>query len=335
MPREILVLREAEIRRLLDPLGCLEAVEAALAAYSTGRAELPAVIQLDVPEHRGEIHIKAGHLHAGAHYAVKIVSGFPGNETLGLPPSGGLVLAFDARTGHPRALLLDNGYITDLRTGAAGAVAAKHLARQDAAVAAVIGTGAQARHQARALALVRPLVEIRVFGRNPEKARACAQDIAAQVPSAGRLKVTVAGSIREAMSGADIVVTATASREPLVLADWVLPGMHLTAVGSDQPDKQELHPDVLARADVLVADSRPQCLRLGEIHHAVAQGALREQDIDAELGEIVAGRAPGRRGPADITVCDLTGVGVQDVAAANVVLARALEEGAGQRLGLA
>jgi ornithine cyclodeaminase len=199
----------------------------------------------------------------------------------------------------------------------------------------VVGTGSQARHQARALLLVRPLAEIRIFGRNPDKAHACARDIAAEVPTAGSLKVTVATSIREAMAGADIVVTATASREPLITADWLLPGMHLTAVGSDQPDKQEIHPDVLARADVLVADSRPQCLRLGEIHHAVAQGALREQDIDAELGEIVAGRAPGRRGPADITVCDLTGVGVQDVAAANVVLARALAEGAGERLRLA
>src|SRR5262245_28524367 len=164
MSREILVLREAEIRRLLDPRACLDAVEAALAAYSTGRAELPAVIQLDVKENRGEIHIKAGHLHQGAHYAVKIASGFAGNEALGLPPSGGLVLAFDARTGHPAALLLDNGYITDLRTGSAGGVAAKHLARQDAAVAAVIGTGSQARHQARAVLLVRPLAEIRVFG---------------------------------------------------------------------------------------------------------------------------------------------------------------------------
>jgi len=335
MSRDILLLREAEIRELLDPRACLEAMEAALAAYSTGKAELPAVIQLDVPEERGEIHIKAGHLHGGAHYAVKIASGFPGNESLGWPVSGGMVLAFDARTGHPSALLMDNGYITDLRTGIAGAVAAKHLARRDATVAAVIGTGAQARHQMRALDLVRPLEAIRVYGRSPEKARACADDIAANHSHLRRCKVIVADSIEAAMADADVVVTATASRQPLVRAEWLAPGMHLTAVGSDQPDKQELHPEVLARADILVADSRPQCLRLGEIHHAVARGVIREEDIDAELGEIAAGLKPGRRGSDEITVCDLTGVGVQDVAAANVVLARAQERGVGERIRLA
>jgi ornithine cyclodeaminase len=335
VPGEILVLREAEIRELLDPHACLEAVEAAFAAYSTGRAELPAVIQLDVPERRGEIHVKAGHLHGGAHYAVKVASGFPGNEALGLPASGGLVLAFDARTGHPSALLLDNGYITDLRTGIAGAVAAKHLARPDAGVAAVIGTGAQARHQMRALSLVRPIEEIRIFGRSPEKARACAADLMADPRLERRCRVMVAESVREAMAGAAVVVTATASREPLVRAAWLAPGMHLTAVGSDQPDKQELEPDALARADRIVADSRPQCLRLGEIHHAVAAGAIGERDVDAELGEIAAGLKPGRAAPDEITVCDLTGVGVQDVAAANVVLGRALEAGIGERIPLA
>ena len=150
----------------------------------------------------------------------------------------------------------------------------------------------------------------------------------------GGCKTIVADSIREAMAGADIVVTATASRQPLVRAEWLAPGMHLTAVGSDQPDKQELHPEVLVRADRLVADSRPQCLRLGEIHHAVAQGVIHEEDIDAELGEIAAGLKPGRRRADEITVCDLTGVGVQDVAAANVVLDRALRGGIGERIRL-
>ena len=334
MSREVLLLREAEIRELLDPAACLAAVEAAFSSYSTGKAELPSVIQLDVPERRGEIHIKAGHLHGGANYAVKIVSGFPDNAALGLPMSGGMVLAFDARTGLPAALLLDNGYITDLRTGIAGAVAAKHLARPDATVAAVLGTGAQARHQMRALTLVRPLREIRVWGRSPEKARACADDLARDPVFRGVCRVTVAASIPESLAGADIIVTATASRVPLVRAGWIASGAHLTAVGSDQPDKQELEPQVLARADLLVADSRPQCLQRGEIHHAVAAGAIDETDIDAELGEITAGLKPGRQGAAAITVCDLTGVGVQDVAAATVILERARAAGAGERIRL-
>lgn len=335
MTREILLLRESEIRDLLDPAACLEAVESAFAAYSTGRAELPAVIQLDVPEEKGEIHIKAGHLHGGAHYAVKIASGFPGNEARGSPASGGMVLAFDARTGHPAGLLMDNGYITDLRTGCAGAVAARHLARAGSAVAAVLGTGQQARHQMRLLMLVRDLEEIRVWGRSGEKARACAEDLAARPPIAGRCRVVVVESVREAAAGADVVVSATASREPLLRAAWIAPGTHVTAVGSDQPDKQELEPELLARADRLVADSRPQCLRLGEIHHAVTRGVIAEPDIDAELGEIVAGRQPGRRGADEITICDLTGLGAQDVAAANVVMARARERGIGERIRLA
>jgi ornithine cyclodeaminase len=334
MPGDVLVLRETEIRGLLDPRAALAAIEAAFAAYSTGRADLPAVIQLSVPEHSGEIHVKAGHLHGGAHYAVKVASGFPGNAALGLPASGGLVLAFDARTGAPAAFLLDNGYITDLRTGLAGAVAAKHLARADATVAAILGSGAQARHQARCLALVRNLAAIRIWGRQAERARACATDLAADPVFAGRCRVEPAATIEAAVRGADIIVTTTASREPILRASWLSPGVHVTAVGSDQADKQEVEASAVAAADLLVADSRPQCLRLGEIHHAVAAGLIGEKDIDAEIGEIAAGARPGRRAAAEITFCDLTGVGVQDVAAANVVIARALAAGAGERVRL-
>jgi ornithine cyclodeaminase len=334
MAREVLLLRESEIRHLLDPRACLGAIEAAFAAYSTGRADLPAVIQLNVPEQHAEIHVKAGHLHGGPFFAVKVASGFPGNAALGLPAGGGLVMVFDAKTGAPAAILFDHGYITDLRTGLAGAVAAQHLARRDAAVAAILGTGAQARHQAGALALVRTLRELRIWGRDPAKTQACAAELAADPALGGHCRVVAAASAEAAIVGADIVVTATASRAPLVRAAWVAPGTHITAVGSDQADKQELDPALVARADVLVADSRPQCLRLGEIHHAVAAGLIGEQDIDAEIGEIVAGLKPGRRTPSDITLCDLTGIGVQDVAAATVVLVRARAAGAGERIRL-
>jgi ornithine cyclodeaminase len=146
--------------------------------------------------------------------------------------------------------------------------------------------------------------------------------------------VTAVREVREAVEGADIVVTVTSSREPLVRADWLAPGTHITAVGSDGPNKQELHTDVLKRADLIVADSRTQCLRLGEIHHAVADGAIQEERIGCELGEITAGRKPGRRSDSEITVCDLTGVGVQDVAAAALVLARARDAGAGQSIDI-
>lgn len=334
MGRSILILREPEIRELLDMGECIRAVEEALAAYSTGRAELPAVINLDIPESRGEIHVKAGHLHGGAHYAVKIASGFYDNPSKGLPQNDGMVLVFDAATGAPAALLLDNGYITDLRTGAAGAVAAKHLARREVPVVGVVGSGGQARFQLRALAQVRPFREARIYGRRPERARACAEELRRRPGMPAGARFLPVASARDAVEGADIVITVTASREPLVLAEWLAPGMHLTAVGSDGPDKQELEPAVLARADLLVADSTSQCLRLGEIHHAVASGAILEGRVDAELGQIAAGLKPGRRRDAEITVCDLTGVGVQDVAAASLVLARALSSGRGERLTL-
>ena len=334
MAREVLVLRESEIRTLLDPPSCLQAVEEALTAYAAGRAELPAVINLDVAESRAEVHVKAGHLHGGSHYAVKIASGFPENARRGESPNDGMVLLFDSRSGAPAALLLDNGFITDRRTGAAGAVAARHLARLDAGVAAVIGCGVQARYQIESLALVRRLREVRIYGRNRERARACADDLESSAAPDDRCRYIVSESIAEAVNGADIVITVTSSRAPLLRADWLGSGCHVTAVGSDGPDKQELEPELLARADLIVADSRVQCLRLGEIHHAVESGAITEDDIAAELGEIIGGLKSGRSSEHDLTVCDLTGVGVQDVAAASLVLQRALAAGIGERLRL-
>jgi len=355
MRREVLTLREPEIRALLDPRSCISAMEQAFAAYSTGRAQLPAVIHLDIPEdeapgnaapqNRGEIHVKAGYLNGGPYYAVKIVSGFLNNPQLGLPANDGMIVVFDARTGAPAAFLLDNGFITDFRTGAAGAVAARHLARAKISSVAVIGTGAQARYQLEMLALERTFSEVRIWGRDRDKACACADDLAKRrdeestskaagegarptrsVGGGGRVPAcdfAVAESVREAVDGADLVITVTASREPLVRAAWLKPGVTVIAVGSDGPDKQELDVDVLARADKVVADSIPQCLRLGEIHHAVERGAISKDKIYAELGEITAGLKPGRVSESEIIVCDLTGVGVQDVAAASLVMERA------------
>ena len=332
MQREVLILREPEIRALLDPRSCISAMEQAFAAYSTGRAQLPAVIHLDVPENevpgttapqnRGEIHVKAGYLNGGPYYAVKIVSGFPNNPQLGLPANDGMIVVFDARTGAPAAFLLDNGFITDFRTGAAGAVAAKYLARAKISSVAVIGTGAQARYQVEMLAFERTFSEVRIWGRDPHKAKACADDLTKR-RSVAACNFAITESAREAVEGADVVVTVTASCEPLVQPAWLKPGVTVIAVGSDGPDKQELDVDVLVRADKIVADSIPQCLRLGEIHHAIERGAIAKEKVCAELGEITAGLKPGRTSETEIIICDLTGVGVQDVAAASLVLERA------------
>lgn len=310
MSPTVRILDREDVIATLDMAAYVDAVEAAFVAYSSGRAELPGVIHLDVPEARGEIHVKAGHLHGSPAYAVKVASGFYGTDQAVID---GLVMVFDAASGAPLAFLLDGGYLTDLRTGAAGGVAARHLAPEIVASVAVIGTGIQSRKQVEALKVVRPgELEIRVWGRNAEHTEATAADVGG---------VAVA-TIEEAVVGADVVITCTASREPLVMADWLKPGALITAVGSDGEGKQELDPEIMKRADLIVVDSLDQCSRLGELQHAPDQG-----ERAVELGLICAGSSPGRTSEEQTIVCDLTGVGVQDVAAANAALANAGDAG--------
>ena len=304
MTPSVRILREDDVRAALPMPACIDAVEASFVAYSGGSAELPDVIHLNVPEARGEIHVKAGHLHGASAYAVKVSSGFSGVDP---PALDGLVMVFDGRTGAPVAFLLDGGFVTDQRTGAAGGVAARWLAPERVDVVAVIGTGVQARKQVEALRVIRTEVrEIRVWGRDPERAARAASDVG------GIVTATVA----EAARAADVVITCTASREPILMADHVHPGAHVTAVGSDGTGKQELDPELLRAADLVVVDALEQSLRLGELQHAPELA-----DRAVELGRICAGTEPGRTDGDQLTVIDLTGVGVQDVAAANAVLA--------------
>jgi ornithine cyclodeaminase len=325
---EVLLLREPEIRSALDMRSCIEAVSEAFAAYSSGGAELPNVIHLEVPEHSGEIHVKAGYLHGGAVYAVKFASGFPGNERLGLAVNTGMVCVFAAASGYPAALLFDNGYVTDLRTGAAGGVAARLLAPSKVDRVAVIGTGLQARYQLDALALERAFSVVRVWGRDADHARRCVEELRSREGMPAGASFEVAESIREAVDGAQVVITCTAAREPLVKLGWLAPGAHVTALGSDGPSKQELDPEILRAADLLIVDSLPQCRERGELQHAP------DVEPHAEIGEVVSGAKPGRTGDEQLTVCDLTGVGVQDVAAAAVVLENARAAGLGEPVAL-
>ncbi|HEV8254825.1 MAG TPA: ornithine cyclodeaminase family protein [Vicinamibacteria bacterium] len=328
--REIVLLREPEIRSLLDAASCIGAVEAAFAASATAHAKTPGVIHLDIPDHSGEIHIKAGYLDGGGVYALKAASSFPGNPALGLPASDGLVMVFDATTGAPEALLLDGGFITDLRTAAAGAVAAKHLSRAAIETVGVVGAGIQCRLQVELLGQVRGFRELRIWGRDPEHARAAASDLTRSAKLPPGVRVQAVGSVEEAAGDADVLFTVTASRRPLVRSEWLKEGSLVVAVGADAEDKRELFPDVLARADRVVADSVSQCRAIGEIHHAVAAGALVVSEV-VELGEIAAGLQPGRRTEQERIVCDLTGLGIQDAAAAGLVLERARERGVGER----
>jgi ornithine cyclodeaminase len=321
----IRVLNEAQIRKAVTLEDAITAVEKAFIAYSMKQASLPAVIQLDVPDHRGEVHIKAGYIFGENQYVVKIVSGFPQNRLHDLPLSSGMMVAFSAETGFPVAILLDNGYLTELRTAAAGAIAAKYMAPNSVEQAAVIGAGVQGRFQIEALARVCSFQRLMVYDHhatNVDRYRA-------HMKERLRAEIITAASPQEALKGSRIVVTTTPSREPVVKAEWVERGTHITAMGSDNPDKQELDVQVLKKADRIIADSIPQCVRLGEIHHAVAAGVLTEQDIDGELGAVVSGDIPGRTSESEITICDLTGVGVQDAAIAGLVVRKALASDVG------
>jgi ornithine cyclodeaminase len=325
--RTVRVLREDDVRATLDMASCIDACDRAFADYSRGGASLPGVIHLNIPERQGEVHVKAGHLHGEPFYAVKVASGFPRNVELGLPSSDGMVIVFDSETGEPAAFLLDGGYLTSVRTGAAGGVAAKHLAPEQVWTVAVIGSGDQARFQLDALALVRPgFTHVRIWGRNADRAAALVAELPQRAGLPEGCTYEVAPSVDEAVHDADVVITCTGSQTALVRGEWLKLGAHVTAVGSDAPNKQELDPNLPARADLLVVDSRKQSAEIGELHHALAAGLINERKA-VELGEICALTHPGRTSASQLTVCDLTGVGVQDVAAANVVMANIGDRG--------
>lgn len=324
----MLLLSEEEIRGSVSSKDALEAVAEAFAALSRGEARLPGVIYLDVTEFNGDVHVKGAHVRGASHFAIKVAGGWYDNPSKGLPVGTGLVLVFSAETGEPAALLLDNGYLTDLRTGAAGAIAARHLARERLSKVAMIGAGLEARFQLRALADVRTLPRVETWSRDPGNAERFAAEMRDELGA----DVTVAGDVEAAVRGADLVVTATPAREPIIRAEWLVPGAHVTALGSDGPAKQELDVEVLRRADVLVVDDLEQAAEKGELHHGLEAGAVTRDEVTAQLGDLVTGAHPGRTDDAQITVADLTGVGVQDAAVASLTLDRATAAGLGREL---
>lgn len=312
------ILTEAEIRSAVTMGEAISAMEKAFAAYSEKAATVPPVVHLDVPEFQGEVHVKGAHLHGASVYVVKVASGFYGNRLRNLPVGTGLMIVFSAETGFPLAILLDNGYLTELRTAAAGAVAAKYMAPASPEQVAIIGAGVQGRFQLEALSHVRRFQRVMIYDHHTTNIERYIADMQGTIAA----DLRSASGFAAAVEGSKVIVTATPSRKPFLRAEWIGPGTHITAMGSDGADKQELHPEVLVRADRVIADSIPQCLRFGEIHHAVSGGFLREEEVAGELGDVVRGRIPGRRSEHEITVCDLTGVGVQDAAIAELAYNR-------------
>ncbi len=324
--RATLILSAADVARLLDLPSCMAAVESAFVAHAEGRAFGPAVLGVHVPG--GGFHVKAAGLaDARSRFAAKLNANFPGNGSrFGLPTIQGVVVLSDAENGFPLAVM-DSGSITVLRTAAATGLAARVLARADARVATICGLGAQSRAQLRALAAVRPLAKVFAFDLDPVRARAFADEMTNELG----LPVAPASDLAQATRASGLIVTCTPSRRYFLEPDMVRPGAFIAAVGADSEEKQEIAPALMAAAKV-VADTRAQCAQIGDLHHAIAAGAMRETDVHADLADVLAGRRPGRESETEITLFDSTGTALQDVAAAALVHERARTEGAGTRV---
>ena len=305
-----------EIEQLLPNLDPIPTIEAGFVEYSKGKCNIPPVGELLMD--KGEVHIKYGCVSGEEYYVIKIASGFFGNPKLGIPTSNGMMLLFSQNTGEIICTLHDECYLTDVRTAIAGTITAKHMAPSKVSAIGIVGTGIQARMQADYLKSVTDCRDIVVWGRSPEKLVSYRNDMRER-----GFNVTATMEMDELCGVANLIVTTTPSNDPLIMANQIRPGTHITAMGSDTPGKQELDSEILAVADVVVADSISQCMIRGEICHALNQGKITEDKI-LELGNVIVG-GNGRTSDDQITVADLTGVAVQDIKIAEAVYLASLK----------
>ena len=320
------VLKLDEIKRLIDIPQLIREIEAGFVLYSEDKVVVPPVGFLHFDEPPGDVHIKYGFVTGDDYYVLKMASGFYNNPALGLPAGDGLLLVFSQKTGELKLILLDKCWLTDMRTAAAGAVAAKHLAAKNIHHIGIVGAGVQARLQ---LEMLREVVDCQscfMWGRDVHKVQRMIEDLQAKESiQAWGLDLNVATEIDELLSQCNLIVTTTSAKEPLIRADQVQKGTHITAMGSDDHGKQELEAELLAKADRVVADSVSQCVDHGECFHAV-QSSLIEAGSLVELGHVIKNPEIGRTSEDQITVVDLTGVAIQDIQIAKMV-DRALHTG--------
>ncbi len=289
---------------------------------------MPQVQHLDVAKYRGEVDIKSGAAENFGLIGTKIASGYYDNPKLGLPPGFAVIILLDLKTSLPLAIM-DGSYITAVRTGAAGAVAASVLARKEIRGVGVIGSGTQGRMQVLALNELFPLEHVKVYDIDKVGSEKYAEEMSKRL----NVEVQAMESVENAVSDVDVVVTAVPSKKAMVMDEWIKNGMHINAFGADGPGKQELDPKIMKRAKIVV-DSLKQCRVIGEIQHALKQGLIQETDVHAEIGEILLGKKVGRETEEEITLFDSTGLAVQDIAAANVVYQLAQQKEIGQRVKL-
>jgi ornithine cyclodeaminase len=313
------VLTLEEIKKLVDVPQLIEEIATGFVLYSDGKVNVPPVGFLHFDQPPGDVHIKYGYVTGDDYYVVKMASGFYQNPTLGLPVSDGLLLVFSQQTGQLQLILLDECWLTDMRTAAAGAVAAKYLAAKNIHHIGIVGTGTQARMQLEMLRQVTDCKHCLVWGRDAAKVQAMIAELATSENMRDwGLQVTAAATLEELVVQCNLIVTTTSASSPLIRADQVQPGTHITALGSDDHGKQELEATLLARADIVVADSVAQCVDHGECLPAVQAGILEPASI-VELGQVIKDPALGRTNETQITVADLTGVAIQDIQIARMV----------------
>jgi ornithine cyclodeaminase len=304
------VYTRAQIEKVVRPADVIAAMERAFVAYSRGEAVVPPVGQLEFEEPPGDCHIKYGYLKAGDTFTIKIATSFWKNPEKELASSNGVLLVFSSTTGELLTILQDEGYLTDIRTAAAGAVAAKYLAPSNVECIGIVGAGTQARLQLDYLREVTRCRRVLLWARSVERARAFHLD---------GFGIEIVSNMADLAARARLIVTTTSSKQWLLGASDVQPGTHITAVGADGGGKQELDPALFGLSATCAVDSRTQCSQYGDVSFAIADGWIPPENL-VELGELIPNAAIRRRAAEDITIADLTGVAVQDIAIAELAL---------------
>ncbi|MCK4430295.1 MAG: ornithine cyclodeaminase family protein [Candidatus Aminicenantes bacterium] len=297
----------SQIKEVLKKLDPIQTIEEGFIAYSQGKTVVPPVGELIFKNPPGDMHIKYGYIIGDEYYVIKIASGFYENYKLNLPAISGLMLVFKQKTGELACILLDEGYLTNIRTAAAGAVVAKYLAPKNVRCIGIFGAGIQGRMQLKYLETIIKCKDIVVWGINQNELDAYKKDME---PLGYNIQTTL--DANEVASKCNLIITATPSRSPLLHADQIQKGTHITAMGSDTHEKIELDPRILQRADIVVADSISQCLSRGEIYQAIKAGLL-EKDNLVELGNVISKKELQRSSEEQTTIADLTGVAIQDI----------------------
>ena len=313
-----LILNSTEIKDCVKfNAELIPVIEDAFKSLSLGKTVMPPILRLDIEKYHGESDVKAAYIEGLDSFAVKVASGFFNNPKLGLPSSNGLMILLDSQTGVIKSVLLDKGYLTDVRTAIAGAIASKYLSNSNSSTVAIVGAGIQARMQLEALTLVRDIKNVNVWSRDIKKAHAYIENVGKNI----NLNFQAFDNINEVVKTADILITTTPSKKPLIDFSALPKGIHITAMGSDAEEKNELNPNIIKNCDAYVPDSQAQTSILGELNHAIKNNLIKNDMIFNDLGKIILNPELGRKNNDDITVVDLTGTGVQDTAIARYAYA--------------